>query len=174
MRLAEMVSAVHELAVSKGWWETPRSWAEIRMLVVGELSEALEEFRSRRMDTWFNHDRGGKPEGFFIEIADAAVRLMDYAGYRGLKWDLSDEQYVMWGEVELPRGFHDQRPPEQLDAIVAILHDSGQFSDDTLVWLGLSACFAIAQAHGRELFPCIELKHAYNQTRPYLHGGKAA
>ena len=159
---------------AKGWHERPRTWREIRALVVSELSEALEEYRAGRMENWLNPNRGFKPEGFFVEIADAAIRLLDWAQTLGLEWDGDDEQFVLQGHVDVPHGFLKMNPAEQIDVVTAILHDDGQFEDDSLVWLGLSACFALANAHERDLFDHIDLKHAYNETRPYRHGGKAA
>jgi hypothetical protein len=173
--LAQWRRKVWENNESKGWHERPRTWREIRGLVVSELSEAIEEFRAGRMHNWLNPDRGFKPEGFFVEVADAAIRLLDWAESRSLAWDAADEHFVAYGDVEMPHGFfRDMNPIEQIDAVTVVLHDSGQFSDDTLVWLGLSACFALARAHKRDLWDCIDLKHAYNVTRSFRHGGKAA
>lgn len=54
-------------------------------LAHGELSEALEEYRSNHMDLYY-HD--GKPEGFGIELADAVIRIMDLAQMQNI--NLSD------------------------------------------------------------------------------------
>ena len=177
--LGEWIEKIHTNAVAHGWWERPRLWSEVRMLVVTELAEAAEEFRSGRMDAWYLSDSGTrvdhgyvppgrKPEGFPIEIADAAIRLLDYAGFRGVRWDLDDEKCAANGTlVDFP---HRADPLAQLDRIVAILHDEGQYEDDTLVWLGVGACFAMANAHGFDLLRYIRLKHEYNVGRPYKHG----
>lgn len=172
--LADLRRHVWQVNEDHGWHEKERTWPEIRMLVVSELAEALEEYRAGRMDTWLNPERKFKPEGFWIEVADAAIRLMDWAETRGLYWDEGDAVFVLRGAVEKPRGFYTMNPVEQLDAVTVVLHDSGQFSDDSLVWLGLSACFALAIAHKRDLLDLITLKLEYNKTRPYRHGGKVA
>lgn len=103
----ETAANIHEWAQSKGWWESPRPTGELLMLVVTEISEAMEDYRMRRMETVISED--GKPEGFPSEIADAVIRLLD-----------------------------------------------------------------LSEAYGIDLEAEIARKMAYNQTRPYRHGNKAA
>lgn len=75
---------LHELAKSKGFWDNPvRSDLECLMLITTEIAEAAEEVRNPNciitVDT-----RSGKPEGLGIELADAVIRIMDYAEFRGI------------------------------------------------------------------------------------------
>lgn len=66
---------VHETAMTKGWWENPRSTAESIALMHSELSEALEA------------DRAGNPPddkipeftGIEAELADCVIRILDFA-----------------------------------------------------------------------------------------------
>lgn len=180
--LAKLRERVWRINEEKGWHERPRTWAEIRMLVVSELAEALEEFRNGRMESYYLGDDGKpvtvgfippgrKPEGFPIEIADAAIRLLDWAETRGLTWDDDDEKIVMGGNIDFPVT---GGVPEDLDQVVAVLHDGGSYDDDALAWLGLTACFAVAWRHDFSLLKAIQIKVEYNATRPYRHGGKAA
>ena len=59
------------------------------MLVVSELSEALEEHREptviegRTFPIWFDGDNNNKPEGIAAELADAVIRIGDLAGIIG-------------------------------------------------------------------------------------------
>lgn len=83
------------------------------MLVVSELSEAVEDYRDdplRITEIKYEKDgKDGKPFGFPIELADAVIRLGDLCG-----------------------------------------------------------------RHGIDLGKAVEIKMAYNKTRPMRHGGKAA
>ena len=72
---------IHQLAVDKGWWEDGREFPEVAALVHSEISEALEEWRQGRNETYIGPD--GKPEGVFVELADAVIRIMDFFGYYG-------------------------------------------------------------------------------------------
>jgi hypothetical protein len=51
------------------------------MLIVSELAEALEEIRNGNFETYYSQDT--KPEGLHIELADAVIRIADYAEWQG-------------------------------------------------------------------------------------------
>ena len=66
---------IHANAVAKGFWETPSNNATQFMLMVSELSEAMEA------------DRIGNPpddklpahKSVTVELADTIIRILDYA-----------------------------------------------------------------------------------------------
>ena len=74
---------MHKIAKSKGWWDSPRTPAELIALVHCELSEALECIREGD-DPSLYEIIDGKPEGFGIELADAVIRIMDISEHCGL------------------------------------------------------------------------------------------
>lgn len=90
---------VHANAVSKGFWDTDRPWGETIALIHAELSEALEEHRAGRRRLWCEQfidlehgyrivdglpdDPTVKPEGWAVELADAAIRILDWVGREG-------------------------------------------------------------------------------------------
>ncbi|OGX08256.1 MAG: hypothetical protein A2Z88_07850 [Omnitrophica WOR_2 bacterium GWA2_47_8] len=67
----------HTVAVEKGFWDKERNIGEALMLIVTELSEAMEAHRVQ------DH------ENFKEELADTFIRLFDLCG--GLKIDIEEE-----------------------------------------------------------------------------------
>lgn len=113
--LNQLATEIHQNAIEHGWWEKERELPEILMLCVSELSEALEEYRENRVDTWnqcflegescsfvdmmncpysdmengeYRCDhRGEKPEGVYVEMIDCMIRILDYLGHVGVDVD---------------------------------------------------------------------------------------
>ena len=75
--LNELAEICHSVAVEKGFWDKPRNMGEALMLIVTELSEAMEAHRLQDQDN------------FKEEIADSFIRLLDLCG--GLGIDIEEE-----------------------------------------------------------------------------------
>ena len=105
--LNELSNMAHEAAVEKGFYERKRDLPELAMLVITELSEAIEAERNgKKVDPirqkWaceYNIDKEEWDETTFKsyevdmrgtieeEIADAIIRLLDLCGYYGINID---------------------------------------------------------------------------------------
>lgn len=102
MNLNRLVERIKEINEEKGWNDTRRSEMDWAMLVVTELAEVVEAFRSGGLPNavefpsegwrWSLDDRnyhniidasarGLKPEGMAIEYADALIRILHWFAY---------------------------------------------------------------------------------------------
>lgn len=77
--LNELAFAIHDMAVKKGWYDTPRSFPELVALCHSELSEALEAYRNDEPEVHFHDD---KPEGQHVELIDCLIRILDVLAYQ--------------------------------------------------------------------------------------------
>lgn len=188
MNITEWAKEIHENAVKHGWWETERSPGEVIALIHSELSEALEEARDNRpmmyvlgpngeeicTPCYFN---GRKPEGIAVELADAVIRVLDFAGQVGMPlrdYDMARDELDMTRD-EAEKGFED------FGTVIAFLHTITSDFFGAIVEYevanSISAALAIVAYvegyltyNGIDLWQVIELKHNYNKGRPYKHG----
>lgn len=83
----EVLAAVsHGCAYASGWWtdvktgqDKDRNNGEMMMLMVSEIAEAMEGDRKKKMDNHLPHRLNVE-----VELADAVIRIFDFAGARGL------------------------------------------------------------------------------------------
>jgi len=85
VKLSDLAIRCHAIAKEKGWWDEPREDLEVLMLVVTELSEAVEAIRDGKEPRYYE---GDKPCGAAVECADALIRLLDFTQSKG--WDIED------------------------------------------------------------------------------------
>lgn len=175
-----MQRTIHALAVEKGWWEThDRDYGELISLIHSELSEALEEWRNNKplKEVYYNASNPQKPEGFPIELADAAIRILDTMAAQSftMTWDILSSART--------------RPPfrvedhENVGRVIARLHLSlsdalkGERSSAPAAAMlvpTLAILFNFAQRVNIDLENAMRMKMAYNKTRSYRHGNKVA
>lgn len=87
--LRELQKQIHADAVANGWYSPdiePRRPLEMHMLIVSEIAEAMEAVRNGEPNRWVREN--GKPEGQAVELADAVIRILDFAELNG--WDMTD------------------------------------------------------------------------------------
>lgn len=69
---------IHEINKVAGWWDNPREDGTTLMLMVSEISEAMEGNRKDLMDDKLPHRKMEE-----VELADALIRILDYAQWKG-------------------------------------------------------------------------------------------
>jgi NTP pyrophosphatase (non-canonical NTP hydrolase) len=79
------IETCHNASVAGGWWHDirtgeplARNKGELLMLIVSEIAEAMEGERKNLMDDKLPHRRMAE-----VELADALIRICDYAGGHG-------------------------------------------------------------------------------------------
>lgn len=77
----DIQDVAHGTAVSKGFWDKPRNDGELLMLIVTEIAEACEA--ARHGDP--ADDKIPEFTGMEAELADAVIRIMDFAAGRKLR-----------------------------------------------------------------------------------------
>jgi NTP pyrophosphatase (non-canonical NTP hydrolase) len=74
----ELRDEIHSNNVTAGWWNNPREKGTLLMLIVSEVAEAMEGERKDLMDDHLPHRKMAE-----VELADALIRILDYAGAFG-------------------------------------------------------------------------------------------
>lgn len=73
----DLMFICHDIAKSKGWYESERTFGDIIALIHSEASEALEEYRDGKKFSLLEFDGRGKPVGIAVEFADILIRIFD-------------------------------------------------------------------------------------------------
>lgn len=144
---------IHAECVEAGWWSSYKNKLDRQdtayMLVATELAEACEGDRKSLMDDHLPHYKS-----LHVELADAAIRLLDTFGAYGARFSLID-----WNDVhEAADRISMKSIPEQLfECVKAIANDKPEHC--------LVLIFAIAQLERIYLPAIIEEKRTYNRHR---------
>ena len=106
--LTKLSKRIHAEQVAKGFYE---SWEDEwisnidqkLLLIVGEVSEAHEEFRSDNDLAHVYYREDGKPEGFEFELADVLIRTLDLAGALGIDIGARVEEKLRFNKTRPPK-----------------------------------------------------------------------
>lgn len=161
MNLNELASQIHQENIA--WWQDPssgkpitRNKGELLMMVITELAEAVEGIRKNLMDDKLPHRKMEE-----VEMADAVIRLLDFAG--GFKLKLCPYE---WTAQDITN-----RPDNKAEFILDLCGDVCQASTiqtDRLAGVISYAIFEIriyCAKHSLDLEGAMNEKRAYNRTR---------
>ena len=151
----ELRDLVHKTAVEHGWHDEPRSFSELICLFHCELSEAVEELRKGDGHDYY-HAENGKPEGFYVELTDCIIRILDYFGENGIEPEEEDDEIIAL------------LPKDRLGAIAGI-HASISLDFLNTALLELAH---LLEREGQDVEKLIREKDEYNSHRQYKHGKK--
>lgn len=192
MSMNKFAQEVHQNAVAHGWWDDPRTFGEIISLCHSELSEALEEVRANRPMMYFvetngfvvsdmSERKGEKPEGISVELADCIIRVLDYFGKEELDTDALLLQARTTIMCDVPCRVYDASLGDCIarwHLLLSLAYSCWcRASGSYAAALRMARCVCEiqewAEENGVDMEMALDIKHAYNKTRPYRHGGKA-
>lgn len=188
MDLNKLRDQVHANSVEKGFWDKPLSDQHFLMLVITELSEAVEADRIGRraqsgefktllhnqehsdvglseqwykdwFPTWFNQYIKDSVED---ELADSFIRLLDLAGARNLNLNRFCLQHVVADRKTFT---------ENIYAIIKDLMNY-KYSQEEQINYALNQVRHFSEILKIDLPFHVEQKMKYNQSRERMHGKK--
>lgn len=181
MNLNELRDRAYRIACEHGWHDKEHSLPHFMMLVVTEISEAvnadrISNYADRLMFEKNFETPNINPEyhwtscyEVFIkdtvedELADAAIRLLDMAGLHS--FDIDSTEFTEDNMMKLANhSFTGKTFTEQLYLFIHLIPSGANLG------VFLYMLFAIACHNGIDLLWHIEQKMKYNETRPYRHG----
>jgi NTP pyrophosphatase (non-canonical NTP hydrolase) len=190
MLIADLQKRAHATSRTKGWWDgvegkpSPQCVLEKLCLVHAEVTEAVQECEVDNYSITFDPDDKGrrgfnpnpKPVGLPIELADIAIRVADLA--EALEIDIGLDMVVDLSP-DSPKYAALKEQCFGLSPILRILYTHKLISfaveavrdghkpnlANIFAWVGLTAA-----SFGIVLAQAIEIKMAYNETRPHRHG----
>lgn len=86
----DLAERAYANAKLKGFWKASDDVPTKLMLIVTEVAEAMESYRSADPIGFTAILADGKPHGFRYELADIIIRVLDLAE----RWDLNIEQAI--------------------------------------------------------------------------------
>jgi hypothetical protein len=149
------------------WWHDEhgnpvvRERGELLMLVITELAEAVEGIRKNLMDDKLPHRKMEE-----VEMADAKIRLLDFASGFGLR-------LASTGHMHYPYGFLESanKPTRILHICIEVGKSYDCFSGGDhdaaadLVSISVGMIEYYCKFYGFDLAGAVTQKMAYNQTR---------
>ncbi len=191
MDLKNLITEAYKIACDKGWHDTEVSFSDYIANVHAEISEAWQEWRNNRgldeiyYECKFSNEKVspfndcekqltcfgceyGEPCGIPVELADVCILIFDYLGS------------VLPEVHKFPVKTINKRHGKDLSGFINYSHKMLDTADNCTAlnsrWgylVGLVCdieewCYE----NGIGLDKAIELKMAYNRTRPRRHGGK--
>lgn len=105
-QLNELRDRAHATARAKGFYDDPTSELSVLSLIIEEIGEAISADRRGRRANMARYKKklnNGLPQKLAYnsairgsleeELADIAIRLLDYAGYRSIDLTITDEEF---------------------------------------------------------------------------------
>lgn len=173
---SELIEALEE-------WRDNKKPDEIYFTMAGHTFSAAE--RARSVEPPGNDDAFWKPEGILIELADCIIRIAQRCGSDETPLEDIINIAVLPQHVTFTNDFETMLATAMADLSVSYLATTPGGKQmleahcmpdkPELFWAVVCAgIFSWADQNRLDLWSAIELKEAFNATRPMRHGGKKA
>lgn len=162
----------HSNAKSKGWWDKYRSTDDCVVLMITELAEAVEAYRSNAPYEIID----GKPEGEIVEMADYLIRAGDLIGYL-LTTGLTPVRPSSYSMSCVNSHSDKMAFYAYMMNYTAKMLDQGTIEGlCSHLYESFFICYRFAKVHfpDQSFDSVIREKITYNNTRAYRHGNKNA
>lgn len=183
MELNELRDRAYKTACDNGFHEEELSNRHFLMLVITELSEAVEADRKGRYCDinhctkainvctgknspiyFYSHFNEYIKDSVGDELADAAIRLLDLAGLRDIevqRIETMEAAYVsLFKSMPFPKCIYD----------IVLNITKHERPIHSCINISLASIFALAESRGIDLIWHINKKMKYNELRPNKHG----
>lgn len=181
LSLNHLRDKVYKIACEHGFHETPHSAEHCLMLVLSEISEAVEADRKGRyldskqyvdsfqhtdpIDVYNKYIKGTVGE----ELADAVIRLLDFAGLRGINVEIPID-VVETLKLQVQSGTSRTFTEIMFNICEAI---TAEYPDlEELIVTVISLIDVTCYAYDIDLYWYIDIKMEYNNSREYKHNKK--
>jgi hypothetical protein len=168
MKLTELQKQIFEINKANGWHDKVPSKLEQHALFHTEITEAYNEFIAGRLETWYQED--GKPEGFYTELADVVIRILDYMSLEKTEYTFFEGEPVTEYGIStelLLLSFH-----SFISRATEDVRNSGRSSEVIELCVLIKGISDLLASYNQSLTDLIIEKIAYNKTRGYRYGGK--
>jgi hypothetical protein len=166
-----LIHQCHGASFAAGWWTDIRTgepitpnYGEKLMLVVSELSEAMEGYRKNLKD-----DKLPQRPMIEVELADAAIRLFDLMGHLKSRVDPLPGAWFLWPEGDEHRCASSNIAERLLDIAVTAgacrIRHSGQIVEGML-FVAVYKIVDLANDLNLDLGGAIAEKLEFNANRP--------
>lgn len=181
--LNQWVSDAYENALAHGWHEETRTIERVCNLISGEVAEAYSEKQHGRPDVYFNEERNGKPEGFYYELVDVIIRILDYIGEVRAKRRKNQGSEILWrfdddetfetlaqsGDIETKSWTFDDLCARLFFRISRRPYRVNTLDEWRFVLIDIAAYMTF---NGQDVETMVQRKHDYNVGRAWKHGDK--